>query len=264
MSSLLSATEPHHNHYHYSQSLTPATKTKYLSKSSESLSNEQAKEIGGGEISIFSTNKALHPKSMKKSQTALTGFDQPKANTTVKHPSTSNPQNTGGLRRRFSLFRTKRYQQQQQAKPSSEHELLLTTAAPIELNLNDNIRLLQDEVKQRNTIIENLRQELNVKTQELELTKQRLFELNNSYDIEQALQIQTKMNTRLEEMLTENETLKKSIHDLECLAQQQQSDTSNNALFFQIWNSRSRSLPMARYSAARQAAILNKVAAGLS
>ncbi|CAF1375335.1 unnamed protein product [Didymodactylos carnosus] len=226
MSSTPSSSKAHSSH-----SKSTTAKTKYLSKSSDSLSNQPTTETVDGNVSVTtSTNKTSHSKSMKKSQTALTGFDQQKASSSTQHSSSSNSQNNGGLRRRFSLFRTKRYQQQP-AKPPSDQDLSLTVAvaASSDLNLHDKIHLLQDEVEQRNIIIENLRQELNVKTQELDSTKQRLFEINKSYDIEQALQIQTKMNTHLEEMLKENETLKKSIYDLECFAQQQQqSNTSND------------------------------------
>jgi ribosomal protein L13 len=41
--------------------------------------------------------------------------------------------------------------------------------------------------------------------------------------IEQAIQLQAMLNTRLEEMLTENDLLKKSIQDLESFAQEQKS-----------------------------------------
>ena len=43
--------------------------------------------------------------------------------------------------------------------------------------------------------------------------------------IEQAMQLQSILNSRLEEMLTENDLLKKSIQELESYAQQQQEQT---------------------------------------
>ena len=77
-------------------------------------------------------------------------------------------------------------------------------------------------------MIEQLRRDLQVKTDELETMRQCVEKKHSSIavppsnqPIEQAMQLQTMLNARLEEMLSENDLLKKSIQDLECFAQQQ-------------------------------------------
>jgi hypothetical protein len=87
-------------------------------------------------------------------------------------------------------------------------------------NENSNVQALQQ-------IIDQLRRDLQIKTDELETMRQRIEKKRSSIavpsneSIEQAMQLQTILNVRLEEMLIENDLLKKSIQELESFAQQQ-------------------------------------------
>jgi hypothetical protein len=138
---------------------------------------------------------------MKKSQTVFNGFET-KANQSPSPLLNS----TSALRRRFSLFRIKRSQQQPLINDIS--------------NENSNVQALQQ-------IIEQLRRDLQIKTNELETMRQHIEKKRSSIavpsneSIEQAMQLQTMLNARLEEMLMENDLLKKSIQELELYAQQQ-------------------------------------------
>jgi hypothetical protein len=179
---------------HYYQIASPS---KFVSKSSESLSNiDPNSELQSQKQSNKSTK-------MKKSQTVLSGFQ-------IKNVQSPQPllNSTSALRRRFSLFRIKRSQQQQQA---------LINDVP---NENSNIQALQQ-------IIDQLRRDLQIKTNELETMRLRIEKKRSSIavptnqSIEQAMQLQTMLNARLEEMLIENDLLKKSIQELESFAQQQ-------------------------------------------
>ncbi|CAF3911725.1 unnamed protein product [Rotaria sp. Silwood2] len=175
----------HHRNYQIAPSVISA---KFRSKSSDSLSNNNRKiESQQKEKQINKTTK------MKKSQTELTYFETKPIETICN--------TTSMLRRRFSLFRTKRSQ------PSNE---------------NVNVPALQQ-------IIDKLRHDLQIKTDELETMKKRteykrcsIIQSSNE-SIEQAFQLQTILNARLEEMLTENDLLKKSIQELESFAQQQKN-----------------------------------------
>ena len=147
---------------------------------------------------------------MKKSQTALNGFEPKPA------PLLSTSLNsTSALRRRFSLFRIKRSPPQ----PTVPHDLPNDNA--------NNVQALQQ-------MIEQLRRDLQVKTDELETMRQCIEKKHSSIavpsnqPIEQAMQLQTMLNARLEEMLSENDLLKKSIQDLECFAHQQHCKLPND------------------------------------
>ncbi len=93
---------------------------------------------------------------------------------------------TTTVRHRFSFFRLKR-------------------------SSNSNVQALEE-------IIDQLKTDLQTKTNELQSIKE--YQRNQS--IEQAMQVQTMLNVKLEEMLTENDLLKKSIEELESFAQEQQ------------------------------------------
>jgi hypothetical protein len=144
---------------------------------------------------------------MKKSQTVLNGFETK----TVQSPQ-SLLNTTSALRRRFSLFRIKRFQQ----NPQQQQQTLINDVP----NENSNVLALQQ-------IIDQLRRDLQIKTDELETMRQRIEKKRSSIavpsneSIEQAMQLQTMLNARLEEMLIENDLLKKSIQELESFAQQQ-------------------------------------------
>jgi hypothetical protein len=179
--------------HHYYQIAPPIISSKFLSKSSESLSK----------LDIQSQKQSDKSSKMKKSQTVVNGFE-----TKNVQPPQPLLNSTSSLSRRFSLFRIKRSQQQQQ---SSVNDL------PSE---NSNILALQQ-------IIDQLRRDLQIKTDELETMQQRIEKKRSSIavpsneSIEQAMHLQTLLNTRLEEMLSENDLLKKSIQELESFAQQQ-------------------------------------------
>lgn len=102
---------------------------------------------------------------------------------------------TSSLRRRFSLFRLKRSQ------PSTE---------------NSHIQTLQQTVEQ-------LQRDLQIKTDELETMKEHIETKQSNQSIDEAIQLQTILNAKLEEMLIENDFLKKSIQELESYAQQEKS-----------------------------------------
>lgn len=144
---------------------------------------------------------------MKKSQTVFNGFETKDRSSPQQQPTLNS---TSVLRRRFSLFRIKRTPQSQQpatliADPSSG---------------NSNVQALQQ-------IIDQLRRDLRMKTDELESMRERIEKKRSSIavptneSIEQAMQLQSMLNARLEEMLIENDLLKKSIQELESYAQQQ-------------------------------------------
>ena len=176
---------------HYYQIASPLNSSKSLSKSSESLAN----------IDSNIDKQSTKSTKMKKSQTVFNGFE-------TKPISSPSPvlNSTSALRRRFSLFRIKRTQQ----APSIND-------IP---NENSNVQALQH-------IIEQLRRDLQIKTDELETMREHIEKKRSSIavpsneSIEQAMQLQTILNARLEEMLMENDLLKKSIHELESYAQQQ-------------------------------------------
>lgn len=185
--------------HHYYQIIPPVNCTKLVSKSSESLTNfdyQVTKQI----------NKST---KMKKSQTVFNGFDAKVV------PSLPNPFNaTSVLRRRFSLFRIKRPQSQQQQE-QQQHSSINDIS-----NENSNVQALQQ-------IIDQLRHELQIKTTELETMRHHIEKKRSSIavpsneSIEHAMQLQTILNARLEDMLMENDLLKKSIQELEMFAQQQ-------------------------------------------
>ncbi|CAF4624506.1 unnamed protein product [Rotaria sp. Silwood1] len=175
----------HHRNYQIAPSVISS---KFRSKSSDSFSNTNNNKKIESEQKEKQINKII---KMKKSQIELTNLE-------IK-PIETICNTTSMLRRRFSLFRIKRSQ------PTNE---------------NVNIQALQQ-------IIEKLRHDLQIKTDELETMKKYTENKRNSIiqpsneSIEQAFQLQTILNTRLEEMLTENDLLKKSVQELESFAQQQ-------------------------------------------
>jgi hypothetical protein len=181
---------------HYYQIASPINISKFVSRSSESLS------IIEPNIDLQTQKQSNKSTKMKKSQTALNGFETK----TIQSPQPL-INSTSALRRRFSLFRIKRSQQQQ----------LSLNDVP---NENSNVQVLQQ-------IIDQLRRDLQIKTDELETMRQRIEKKRSSIavpsneSIEQAMQLQTMLNARLEEMLIENDLLKKSIQELESFAQQQ-------------------------------------------
>jgi hypothetical protein len=169
--------------------------SKFLSKSSESLSKLDSN------IELQKQKQTNKSSKMKKSQTVLNGFE---IKTGQSPQSLLN--STSILRRRFSLFRIKRPQQQ-----SSMNDIQ---------NENSNVEALQQ-------IIAQLRRDLQMKTDELETMRERIEKKRSSIavpsneTIGQAMQLQTMLNARLEEMLIENDLLKKSIQELEAFAEQQ-------------------------------------------
>ena len=185
---------------------------KFRSQSSESLNKVETKVDLSSSSSaqngnaLSSSSSITKPTKMKKSQTALNGFE-------TKGASAIN--STSILRRRFSLFRIKRPQ------PTIIH----SAPEPTKASLTDdstNVHALQQ-------IINQLRHDLQMKTTELESMRERMEKKRSSIatipstdSIEQAMQLQTLLNARLEEMLIENDLLKKSIHELETYAQHQQ------------------------------------------
>ncbi|CAF3354468.1 unnamed protein product [Rotaria socialis] len=170
----------------YNYQIAPRIITaKFRSKSSDSVSNHN-----NNNQKIDSQKQENKISKMKKSQTTLTDFETKPLETTCN--------TTSMLRRRFSLFRIKRSQQ---------------------ANENVNVHALQQ-------IIDNLRHDLQNKTDELQTIKKHVEKKRHSIiqlpdeSIEQALQMQTTLNGRLEEMLTEKDLLKKRIQELESYAQQ--------------------------------------------
>ncbi|CAF0826743.1 unnamed protein product [Rotaria sordida] len=180
---------------HSYQIISSIKSSKLVSKSSESLSN----------IEHQSPQQSNKSTKMKKSLTVLNGFETK----SIQTPQTS-LNSTSVLRRRFSLFRIKRPQPQQQQQ-SSINDIS---------NENSNVQALQQ-------IIDQLRHDLKNKTDELETMRQHIekkctsISIPSNESIEQAMQLQTMLNGRLEEMLIENDFLKKSIQELEIFAQQQ-------------------------------------------
>lgn len=179
------------SHHHYYQITHPVIASKFRSKSSDSLVNIHSKNDSQQKEKQKQVNKIT---KMKKSQTVFSGFDIKPIQTTFNSAS--------ALRRRFSFFRLKRSQ------PSTEHS---------------NIQALQQ-------IIEQLRRDLQTKTDEVEIMKEHIENKRtmgiiqpSNESIEQALQLQTILNAKLEDMLNENDLLKKSIQELESYAQQQKS-----------------------------------------
>ena len=158
----------------------PAVLSRFLSRSSDSIANISSKADA-----LHKQKKGSKPGKMKKSQTALAGFD-------IK--PTPAPHSASSLRRRFSLFRAKRSSQ-------------------------SNIQTLQQTIDQ-------LKRDLQTKTDELETLKEHIETKRrqpSTESIEQAMQLQAMLNAKLEEMLNENDLLKKSIQDLEYFAQQERS-----------------------------------------
>ena len=176
--------------HHYYQIAASLNSSKFLSKSSESLSKIDSN------TDLQTQKQTNKPTKMKKSQTVLNGFE------TKTDQSLLN--STSVLRRRFSLFRIKRPQQQ------------MTDIQ----NESSNVQALQQ-------IIDQLRRDLQMKTDELETMRQRIEKKRSSIavpsteTIGHAMQLQTMLNARLEEMLIENDLLKKSIQELEAFAEQQ-------------------------------------------
>ena len=186
--------------HHCYQIAPPLNASKFVSKSTESLTN----------IDLNNENQKQSAKAskMKKSQTVFNGFEtKGRQSPSQQQPALSS---TSILRRRFSLFRIKRTQQQQ-PQPT-----LITNPS----SGNSNVQALQQ-------IIDQLRCDLRIKTDELESMRERIEKKRSSIavptneSIEQAMQLQTMLNARLEEMLIENDLLKKSIQELESYAQQQ-------------------------------------------
>jgi hypothetical protein len=179
----MATNRPLSHHHYYYQITHPVLDSKFRSKSSDSLINLNLK------------NESPQKQSkMKTSQTAFPGFEIKPIQTTFNSAM--------ALRRRFSFFRRKRSQ------PSNEHS---------------HVQVLQQ-------IIEQLRHDLQTKTDELETMKEHIENKRTTSmiqpaneSIEQAMQLQTMLNARLEEMLIENDQLKKSIQELESFAQQEKS-----------------------------------------
>jgi hypothetical protein len=170
-------------HHYYYRIAPPIISSKFLSKSSDSLTNiDRKNECQEKQKQANKTSK------MKKSQTTITAFETKPVQTSFNSPSL--------LRRRFSLFRIKR-------SPQS--------------NENSNVQVLHQTIDQ-------LRRDLQTKTNELELQKDQR-ETKQHESIEQAMHLQTILNSKLEEMITENDSLKKSIQELESFAEQQKSKT---------------------------------------
>jgi len=181
----------HHHYYHITH---PVIVSKFHSKSSDSLTNINPKNDSEQKQKQKQVNKTT---KMKKSQTVLAGFEIKSIESTLNSAS--------AFRRRFSLFRLKRFQ------PSNE---------------NSHIQVLEQTIEQ-------LKHDLQTKTDELETMKEHIENKRTSNEsIEQAMQLQTILNTRLEEMLTENDLLKKSIQELETFAQQQKSKENKKNFSF--------------------------------
>ena len=158
----------------------PAVLSRFLSRSSDSIA-----DISSKADALHKQKKGSKPSKMKKSQTALAGFD-------TKLMSASH--SASSLRRRFSLFRAKRSSQ-----------------SNIE-SLQQTIDQLKGELQTKANELETLREHIETKRQQ-----------PSTESIEQAMQLQAMLNAKLEEMLTENDLLKKSIQDLEYFAQQERS-----------------------------------------
>jgi predicted nuclease with TOPRIM domain len=92
-----------------------------------------------------------------------------------------------------------------------------------------------DPVHALQKTVDQLRHDLQMKTDELEKLRQRTEKKRSSIaavpneSIEQAMHLQSILNARLEEMLIENDLLKKSIYELESYVQQQQQQQQQQA-----------------------------------
>ena len=129
----LMATNKSSSSPHYYQIASSTSPSKLTSKSSESISN----------IEFQSQKQSNKTSKMKKSQTVVNGFET----NSIQTPLTS-VNSTSALRRRFSLFRMKRSQQQSSTNDDIQNE-------------NCNVQALQN-------IIGQLRRDLQIKTNELE------------------------------------------------------------------------------------------------
>lgn len=202
------ATNKSSSHHCY-QIAPPINASKFVSKSTESLTNIDPNSEN------HSQKQATKASKMKKSQTTFNGFESK----VIQAPQAS-LNSTSALRRRFSLFRIKRSQQQQQ------QQTLVNDPA----HENSSVQALQQ-------IIDQLRRDLQIKTDELETIRQRIEKKRSSIavptneSIEQAMHLQTMLNVRLEEMMMENDLLKKSIQELESYAQQQKCKHSKRFEF---------------------------------
>ncbi len=177
-----------------------ATNKPFISHHYDQLASKFRSKSSDSLINVNSKNESAQKQKqatkttkMKKSHTVFSGFE------------------TKPFHRRFSFFRLKRSSQ---------------------LNDNSNLPELQD-------IIDQLRRDLQTKTDELEAMKEYIDHQRTSNiiqpsneSIEQAIQLQAMLNTRLEEMLTENDLLKKSIQDLESFAQEQKSKREKKKVQF--------------------------------
>lgn len=176
------------SHHHYYQIAPSIIYSKFLSRSTDSVLNNTLKDLSQQKDKQVSKTSKL-----KSSPMALTNCDA--------KPLQSIGNSTSLLRRRFSLFRTKRPQQS---------------------NENANVQALQQ-------IIDQLRHDLQLKNDELASVKKQFENKNctilqtSNESIEQAMQLQTMLNSKLEEMLTENDLLKKSVQELESYAEQHRS-----------------------------------------
>jgi hypothetical protein len=177
--------------HHYYQIAAPIISSNFLCKNSDSITNIDLKiECQQKQKQVNKTSK------MKKSQIAtITDCETKSGDTSLT--------STSMLRRRFSLFRSKR----------------------------SNIQALHQTIDQ-------LKRDLQTKTNELETMKDKIGTKQNdsmqpsNESIEQAMQLQTVLNAKLEEMITENDLLKKSIQELESFAQQQKSKTKKKEVHF--------------------------------
>jgi hypothetical protein len=174
----------HHHHHHYDRISPLILPYKMRSQSSDTISNRDFK------LDSSSTS------NKKKLSSLLTDFDI--KTTTNVSPLSSSATATAALRRRFSLFRLKRSQ--------TTHDF-------------NHIQTLEQ-------IIVQLRRDLHMKTVELDTTRERIkrkrhhhIVLPTNESIEHAMQLQTVLNDKLDDMLLENESLKKSIYDLEAFVQ---------------------------------------------
>ncbi|CAF1096665.1 unnamed protein product [Adineta steineri] len=173
------------SYHHYYQVVAPVRSTKFRSKSSDTISNNNERKI---ECQEKEDNKKC---KVKKSQTSLIDFQTKPIQTTFSPTSV--------LRRRFSLFRTKRSQQ------SDEYSNSYTLQQNID-QLKYDLQIKTNELEEMKEYIEN---------------KRKTMIQSSNESIEQAMQIQIMLNEKLEDMLLENDFLKKNIQELEFYAQQQ-------------------------------------------
>lgn len=171
------------SYHQYYHVVPPASPTKCRSKSSESLPNHQQP------VHDTESKPASRKSKLKKSHTALIDFQ-----------AKSGAGSSSALRRRLSLFRVKRSAHSDE--PENVH------------SLQQNIDQLKRDLLVKNKELEGMREFIE--------SKRRLMRQTSSESIEQAMQLQLILHARLEEMLRENDLLKKNIHELETFAQQQQ------------------------------------------